>query len=248
MENELKLVREIEIKLIEIFDSEGFEEVKVPMIEFSKTLFAQIPIVREDFTSEIIRRYGEGDFCYRGGVFRITPFGKPKEMYQIGCEIIRKANISKNELIKCSKILNSVLRVISELTSREITVTLGHYGLTKRELGDISHIFFKKNISEIERIVKREKLSKKKAEAFFGVFDDIKQLEKLVSIPDDLKTLSKSIDFRKIYNLAEIADKDYYNGVLFSAYADTKKFLVGGRYEIYGYEGIGFCIDVFAFV
>ena len=245
-----KKLREAEFGILKVFDRYKFREVRVPMIEFPETKMSPLHI-RDDFTGELARRMKE-DFstvCYRGGIFRINPFGRPDEMYQIGCEIMRRRKkITSKDILLCAEVFRDVMRTIEKRLRKFPKIMVGHRGMMKKELGYLSHIFFLKNAGEIEKLVDEGRISRRKARAFFSVFESRSELESFVKIPEELSVFSRVLEkyFPVIFNISEIADKDYYTGILFSSFIDGRRFAVGGQYKIGEVSGIGFSIDIFS--
>lgn len=231
-----KEMRNLEFEIMKVFDEFGFEEVRLPMVSSGE--------VREDFTTEIVKRFGYGKFCYRGGVFRISPFGKPEEMYQLGCEIVAKESISYDDISLCAQVLNSVLEHVRRLVGGEIQVVVGHYGLVKNIFGDLSDVFFKKNITKINEVVKSGKVDKRYAFAFFKVFSHQDEVSAFFDLPQDILIFSEKISCKKLFNLSESAEKDYYTGVIFGIFLNKKRIGFGGKYSILKKEGIGFSINL----
>ena len=245
-------LRKVEFGILGVFDKYRFKEVRIPMIEFPETKISPLHI-RDDFTEEIAKRMKE-DFsavCYRGGIFRINPFGRPEEMYQIGCEIMRrKGKITSQDISLCANVFKDVLEIVKKQIGKSPKVMLGHRGIMKGELGELSHIFFLKNAGEISKLIEEGKITKRKARAFFSVFESRSELERFVKIPEELSAFSTVLEkhFQVLFNISEIADKDYYTGILFSSFIDGRKFAVGGQYKIADVSGIGFSIDIFSLI
>ncbi len=245
-----KKLREAEFGILKVFDRYKFKEVRVPMIEFPEAKVSPMRI-RDDFTEELAKRVRE-DFsavCYRGGIFRINPFGRPDEMYQIGCEIMRKGGkIKSQDILLCAEVFRDVMGTIKKRLRKYPKIMVGHRGMMKKELGDFSLIFFLKNAGEIAKLVDEGRISRRKARAFFSVFESRSELERFVKIPEELSVFSRVLGkhFPVLFNISEIADKDYYTGILFSSFIDGKRFAVGGQYKIGEVSGIGFSIDIFS--
>lgn len=231
-----KEMRILEFEIMNVFDEMGFEEIRLPMVYGGE--------VREDFTTEISKRFEEGKFCYRGGVFRISPFGKPEEMYQLGCEIIRRKDLGYEDISLCAETLNSVIAKIEKAVGKEIKVVIGHYGLVKKIFGELDEIFFKKNIAKIDEAIRAGKVDEKYALAFFKVFSDQNELLSLLELPQDILNFSSRISCKKLFNLAELPEKDYYTGVIFGIFLEKKRIGFGGKYSILKKEGIGFSINL----
>jgi len=55
---------------------------------------------------------------------------------------------------------------------------------------------------------------------------------------------SSRISCKKLFNLAELPEKDYYTGVIFGIFLEKKRIGFGGKYSILKKEGIGFSINL----
>ncbi|GBD03111.1 ATP phosphoribosyltransferase regulatory subunit [bacterium HR19] len=230
----LKEIREIEFRTMKVFDELGFEEIRIPLYEKE---------VREDFTREIAKRTSGGKVCYRGSIFRITHFGRGEEMYQIGCEIINKY-VGEEEIKLCALALNMISNIITEISGGEMSVLIAHQGIAKKILGEYAEYFFKKNATQIQKLIEEKKIENEIAKVFFSVFEDEKKIQEVIEMPYDMKVFSKSVSLKKLFNLSEKAQKDYYSGTVFILFHNSKKIGAGGIYSLFGKEGIGFSINL----
>lgn len=241
-----KKLREIEFKTIEILERFGFEEVHIPILEFSsdqRTIY-----IREDFTSEIAKTLQDRKVYYRGSILRTTSFGKPKEIYQVGCEIVRENRIERDDIVSCADVLNEVLGEIERFTESKVILMLGHYGLTASMLKENSDAFFRKNVTKISELVNSGAIDVKIARVFFKVLDNLEEIKDVIkTIPEDMEIFSSRIKVKKIYNLSEKVEKDYYDGLIFRGFLDGTRFLTGGKYKIGRREGIGFSLNLHSF-
>ncbi len=232
-----RTIRQIEFKILEIFDRKGFEEVKIPLEELS---------LREDFTTDIARRTINKALSYRGDILRVSPFGRKYQAYQVGCEII-KEKISDADEKLCTETLLDILDYISAKLKKKMLIVVTHFGLAKKILGNYSEVFFKKNITEIQKLIDEKKISTEIARAFFKVFKDISEF-KFLNGEKELKGVEFFAESLKshnvVFNLSERADKDYYTGLLFSVFCKSVKFITGGKYSLFGKEGIGFSVNL----
>ncbi|MCS7213792.1 MAG: ATP phosphoribosyltransferase regulatory subunit [Candidatus Calescibacterium sp.] len=241
-----KNLRKIEFRTLEILEEFGFEEIHIPLIDFSSDRKAIQ--IREDFTSEIAKIFPNRKVYYRGSILRTTSFGKPREIYQIGCEIVRENSILKDDIFICTDVLNSIADDIKKITGYSIVLMIGHYGLTIDTLGENSDFFFRKDTTKISELIESGKLRKDIAQIFFKVITNIEEIKKVIqNVPEDLEIFSSRFRGEKIYNLSEKVEKSYYDGLIFYGFLDGMKFLSGGRYKIENKEGIGFSINLLSF-
>lgn len=232
-----RTIRKIEFKTLEIFDRRGFEEIKIPLAEES---------LREDFTTDIAKRTLNKSLSYRGDILRISPFGKKYQVYQVGCEII-KEKLSDADERKCAETLQDVLDYISTTIKKKMLIVITHFGLARKILGNHLETFFKKNVTEIQKLLDKKEISPEIAKAFFKIFKDINEF-KFLNEEEELKEVESFVKLLKLrniaFNLSERADKDYYTGLLFSVFCNSVKLITGGKYFLFGKEGIGFSVNL----
>lgn len=241
-----KILKTIEFKTIEIFESNGFEEIYVPVLDFPPDKRAIH--IREDFTYEIVKLVQDKKVYYRGNIIRTSHFGKPQEIYQVGCEIVRNNILKEEDISDLAKTLNDVIEQIEEISGEKVLFMIGHYGLTMKILKENADVFFAKNITKISELVSSGKLDKNLAKIFFKVIEDLDEIKRFIQeIPEDIEIMSRIIKSQKVYNISEKVEKDYYDGIIFHGFLGEKKFLSGGRYKIDSKEGIGFSLNLYSF-
>lgn len=236
-------LKEVEFRVIDIFEKNGFEEIHVPVIYFSQD--GKAVHIREDFTWEISKIVKDKKVYYRGSIVRPTSFGKPKEIYQVGCEIIRE-KIQKEDIICCARTLEGVINEIQNILKQDVLLMIGHYGITRNVLGEKSEIFFKKDITKISELLSSSQIDVSIARTFFKVLKSLDEMKGVINIPEDLIIFSE-VKAEKVYNLPEKVEKDYYDGIVFHGFINGEKFLTGGKYKMEGKEGIGFSLNLFSF-
>lgn len=240
-----KILKNIEFRTVEIFEEDGFEEIHIPILDFSPDKRALH--IREDFTYEVVKLIQDKKVYYRGNIIRTSQFGKPKEIYQIGCEIVRSVSLKESDVIDCAKTLNRVIQEIEKITDQKVLLMIGHYGLTTSILKDNSNLFFVKNITKISELVSSGKLDRRLARIFFKVVKDLDEIKAVIKdVPEDIEIFSKIIKSQKVYNLSEKVEKDYYDGIIFHGFLGERKILGGGKYRIDSKEGIGFSLNLFS--
>jgi ATP phosphoribosyltransferase regulatory subunit HisZ len=92
--------------------------------------------------------------------------------------------------------------------------------------------------------VKSGKVDKRCAFAFFKVFSHQDEVSAFFDLPQDILIFSEKISCKKLFNLSESAEKDYYTGVIFGIFLNKKRIGFGGKYSILKKEGIGFSINL----
>lgn len=240
-----KILKNIEFRTIEIFEEDGFEEIHIPILDFSPDKRALH--IREDFTYEVIKLIQDKKVYYRGNIIRTSRFGKPNEIYQIGCEIVRSVSLKENDIIDCAKTLNKVIQEIERITEEKVLLMIGHYGLTTSVLKEDSNLFFIKNITKISELVSSGKLDQSLAKIFFKVVKDLDEIKAVIKdVPKDIEIVSEIIKSQRVYNLSEKVEKDYYDGIIFHGFLGERKFLSGGKYKIDNKEGVGFSLNLFS--
>ena len=147
--NKSKKIREMENKVIKTFELWGYNEVKVPMIEYAKTFHESQKdyrmfqfsdekgytlSLRPDFTPSVARlasTYLGGveslplRLCYQGPVFRITTprKGERKEFFQAGVELIgEKGPFCDGEIVALA------CEGLQVMGLEDFIISLGHVG------------------------------------------------------------------------------------------------------------------------
>jgi ATP phosphoribosyltransferase regulatory subunit len=239
-------------------------------------------LLRPDVTPQIARMVSTHfqnavkplKLCYFANIFRHEEAhaGREREIFQIGGEIVGGEEASDD-----ADLLIVVMEILKSLKLHQFRIVLGHAGFVKSILSrcpdhlqrDIQSAIARKEISNLEALIKREKLPGRIAgqlmqiSRLFGqeeVFESARKVTKEKESRQALGHLEKiySILKRKkmsdhvLIDLGEVRDFEYYTGMVFEIFLEGEGCELGGggRYDDligrFGYDcpSRGFALDV----
>ncbi len=263
--SEANLIKELFTKASEIFESYGYEYVTLSHFEpyefqelafgekakesitFKDTSTKETLSLRLDFTTQVVRTISllhnlklPERLYYFGNTFSLG--GESYEKLQAGLELLGVPNL-KGDL----EIIEILFRYLRSLGFKKLKVIISHAGivnkLTEKSEGK-REAFYERNYEELAKILGE------KAELFFKVIEKEEELTALkdFGLENETETLvsfgkalrEKSIPF--LYDLCEVRDFPYYDGIIFEIYDEESKLSLagGGRYnkltKLYGKE------------
>lgn len=198
--------------------------------------------------------------------------GREREIFQIGGEIIGGEKPAED-----AELLMVVVEILKALKLNQFKIVLGHAGFFKSILShcppetqkEIQSSIARKEISNLESILKREKIDPKTSgqlleiSRLFGQEDVFARARKISKDPKALKALDhlkaiykilkqKKMDQHLLIDLGEVRDFDYYTGMVFEIFLEGVGYEIGGggRYDDligkFGYDcpSRGFALDV----
>ncbi len=251
-----KAKRELENKVSDILDENGFEEILTPnfsysqhqaiaddkkLIKFSDEQNEQVAL-RADSTLDVVRIISKrlGRATSHKKWYYVQPiFTYPsKEEYQIGCEWIEHDNITDimnltADILKKLK-LNPVFQIsninIPKLVAKELNIDIDLF-----KNGEIAELF-KLDVNWLNALIKVKNI------------EDLKNTLELV--PDSLKVEIKKLLEKAVevdYNNCVIAplyygSLKYYNDVYYRVISDNLTVCKGGMYSSEGISSLGFAL------
>ena len=263
--NEAELIKELFTKASQIFESYGYEYIILSHFEpyefqelafgekakeaitFKDSATKETLSLRLDFTTQVVRTVSlfhnlklPERLYYFGNTFSLS--GENYEKLQAGLELLGVPNL-KGDL----EIVEILYEYLRSLGFKKLKVIISHAQIVpKLAQGDEEKrkAFYDRNYEELK------KLLKEKAELFLRVIEQERELEVLkeFGLEEEVKTLTefgKALRERGIpflYDLCEVRDFPYYDGVIFEIYdEESKRSLAGGgRYDkltkLYGKE------------
>ncbi len=263
--SEAHLIKELFTKASQIFESYGYEYINLSHFEpyefqelafgekakeaitFKDTSTKETLSLRLDFTTQVVRTVSllhnvklPERLYYFGNTFSLS--GESYEKLQAGLELLGVPNL-KGDL----EIVEILYRYLRSLGFKNLKVIISHAEIVQKLTSgnqEKRRAFYERNYEELRNILKE------KAELFLKVTDREEELRVLkeLGLEKEAETLisfgkalrEKSIPF--LYDLCEVRDFPYYNGIIFEIYdGDSKRSLAGGgRYDnltkLYGKE------------
>ncbi|MBI3351086.1 MAG: ATP phosphoribosyltransferase regulatory subunit [Nitrospirae bacterium] len=212
--------------------------------------------------------------CYFANVFRHEEAheGREREIFQIGGEIAGGEKPSDD-----ADILIVVMEILKALKLHQFKIVLGHAGYFKSILSrcpsgvqdEIRTAVARKELSNLERILKKEKIHPKISDQLLQIsrlFGRQEVLDHAGRTTDDKQALQtvnhlkaiykilrqKKMDKNILIDLGEVRDFDYYTGMVFEIFLEGfgDEIGGGGRYDDligkFGYDcpSRGFALDV----
>lgn len=262
---EAELIKELFTKASRIFESYGYEYITLSHFEpyefqelafgekakeaitFKDSATKETLSLRLDFTTQVVRTISllhnlklPERLYYFGNTFSLS--GENYEKLQAGLELLGVPNL-KGDI----EIVEILYRYLRSLGFKKLKVIISHAQIVPRlAQGEEEKIkaFYDRNYEELK------KLLKEKAELFLRVIEQERELEVLkeFGLEEEVETLTefgKALRERGIpflYDLCEVRDFPYYDGVIFEIYdEESKRSLAGGgRYDkltkLYGKE------------
>ncbi|WP_461829633.1 ATP phosphoribosyltransferase regulatory subunit [Aquifex sp.] len=263
--SEANLIKELFTKASQIFESYGYEYVTLSHFEpyefqelafgekakeaitFKDTSTGETLSLRLDFTTQVVRTVSllhnlklPERLYYFGNTFSLG--GESYEKLQAGLELLGVPDI-KGDL----EIIEILFRYLRSLGFKKLKVIISHAEIVQKLTGGNQEkriAFYERNYEELRSILKE------KAETFLKVTErgeELKILEEL-GLEKEAEILTsfgkalreKGIPF--LYDLCEVRDFPYYDGIIFEIYDEESKLSLagGGRYnkltKLYGKE------------
>lgn len=247
-----KIKRDIELKAVDIFYKNGFEEISTPSFSFSNDNKVsrntirissnnnKQMILRNDNTTDVIKIIHRhlGDISHKKW-FYIQPFYSypSAEINQIGAEFLNKDSLGNLLCVAVSIFLELKIEPILQISNMNIPRLCA-----KEENLDIE-IFSRTNIGSIL-----------KSASYFAPLVSIQTKQDLISYIKIAPSFLKS----ELENLLHIAScchyentifsplyyspNGYYDSLFFRMFDGNKVLLLGGRYEIDEIKSCGFAI------
>ncbi len=185
--NKSKKKREMENKIVDLFELWGYKEVKVPMIEYARTYYESqkdhrmfqfsdemgyTMSLRPDFTPSIARlastyfnseKYFPIRLCYAGPVFRITKpkKGERKESFQAGVESIGERGPSSD-----GEIVALACEGLKAMGLDDFIISLGHVGFMDTLLQELG-------LKEIDQDKVKEVLNRRNLVEYEVIVEDL---------------------------------------------------------------------------
>ena len=285
--DEASTIENIEKTILSVMEQCGFQRVITPFLEYLDVLSiglgadlrdkvfkfidpatGKIVAIRPDITPQIARvvatRMREYKLplriCYNEKIFRYQEprSGRPREIQQIGAELITKKNTPDAD----AEIITIAINSLKGLGLKDFKIDIGEVGFVKgcidnlkiddKERGNIKNAIALKDGSALEAILNNlgKKVGDKDKKAINlipSLFGGEEILEKALSIAFNrqaktaVENLSKILQilnkkgFKKFitFDMAEIRGFDYYTGIIFEGFAQGvgKAIVAGGRYD-----------------
>lgn len=285
--DEASTIENIEKTILAVMEQCGFQRVITPFLEYLDVLSiglgadlrdkvfkfidpatGKIVAIRPDITPQIARVVATRmrDYklplriCYNEKIFRYQEprSGRPREIQQIGAELITKKNTPDAD----AEIITIAINSLKGLGLKDFKIDIGEVGFVKgcidnlkiddKERGNIKNAIALKDGSALEAILnnlgkKVGDKDKKAIKLIPSLFGGEEILEKALSIAFNkqaktaVENLSKILQilnkkgFKKFitFDMAEIRGFDYYTGIIFEGFAQGvgKAIVAGGRYD-----------------
>ncbi|HBR18458.1 MAG: ATP phosphoribosyltransferase regulatory subunit [Deltaproteobacteria bacterium RIFCSPLOWO2_12_FULL_43_16] len=285
--DEASTIENIEKTILSVMEQCGFQRVITPFLEYLDVLSiglgadlrdkvfkfidpatGKIVAIRPDITPQIARVVATRmrDYklplriCYNEKIFRYQEprSGRPREIQQIGAELITKKNTPDAD----AEIITIAINSLKGLGLKDFKIDIGEVGFVKgcidnlkiddKERGNIKNAIALKDGSALEAILNNlgKKVGDKDKKAINlipSLFGGEEILEKALSIAFNrqaktaVENLSKILQilnkkgFKKFitFDMAEIRGFDYYTGIIFEGFAQGvgKAIVAGGRYD-----------------
>lgn len=285
--DEASTIENIEKTILSAMEQCGFQRVITPFLEYLDVLSiglgadlrdkvfkfidpatGKIVAIRPDITPQIARVVATRmrDYklplriCYNEKIFRYQEprSGRPREIQQIGAELITNKNTPDAD----AEIITIAINSLKGLGLKDFKIDIGEVGFVKgcidnlkiddKERGNIKNAIALKDGSALEAILnnlgkKVGDKDKKAIKLIPSLFGGEEILEKALSIAFNkqaktaVENLSKILQilnkkgFKKFitFDMAEIRGFDYYTGIIFEGFAQGvgKAIVAGGRYD-----------------
>lgn len=285
--DEASTIENIEKTILSVMEQCGFQRIITPFLEYLDVLSiglgadlrdkvfkfidpatGKIVAIRPDITPQIARVVATRmrDYklplriCYNEKIFRYQEprSGRPREIQQIGAELITKKNTPDAD----AEIITIAINSLKGLGLKDFKIDIGEVGFVKgcidnlkiddKERGNIKNAIALKDGSALEAILNNlgKKVGDKDKKAINlipSLFGGEEILEKALSIAFNkqaktaVENLSKILQilnkkgFKKFitFDMAEIRGFDYYTGIIFEGFAQGvgKAIVAGGRYD-----------------
>ncbi len=286
--DEAKKIERVERCILSILEKFGFNRVITPFLEYLDVLSVglggdlrdrvfkfidpasgKVVAIRPDITPQIARVVATRmrdyklpvKLCYNEKVFRYQEprSGRPREIQQIGAELITKGPSSEAD----AEIITIAIKSLQGLGLKNFKIDIGDVGFVKgildgltslsdAEKGGIKNAIALKDGSALEKIVDgvSDRLTgqEKKAIGMIpSLFGGKEILEKAKAIAFNKQADGAVLNLLKIlqildkkgmkgfitFDLAEIRGFDYYTGIIFEGFAKGigKAIMTGGRYD-----------------
>jgi ATP phosphoribosyltransferase regulatory subunit len=258
------------------------EELIAKGYKFIDRSNGRLMLLRPDVTPQIARMVSMHfrempkplKLCYYANIFRHEEAhaGREREIFQIGGEIIGGEKPSDD-----ADLLIVVMEILRSLKLNQFKIVLGHAGFFKSILKrcpsdiqeEIQSVIARKEISNLEAIIRREKIDSEIAKqllrisGLFGQQEVFREAKKITKNKETLQSLDhlkkiytilqrKKISANVLIDLGEVRDFDYYTGMVFEIFLEGVGHEIGGggRYDEligkFGYDcpSRGFALDV----
>lgn len=288
-------IEQAEDCIMSVLEKSGFKRVITPFFEYLDVLSiglgsdlrdrvfkfidpvsGKVIAIRPDITPQIARVVATRmrdyklplKLCYNEKIFRYQEqrSGRPKEIQQIGAELITKKQSWKAD----ADIIGMAIAGLKSLGLKNFTIDLGDAGFVRGMLdnpmlndkgkADVKNAIALKDSSALEALLdKLDRINVKYKNALKTIpslFGGKEVLEKALSIADNEQAKAAVLNLFKIYkilhaknlsrfitfDLAEMRGFDYYTGVIFEGFAKGvgMAIMTGGRYDNlmgkYGYS------------
>lgn len=285
--DEASTIENIEKTILSVMEQCGFQRIITPFLEYLDVLSiglgadlrdkvfkfidpatGKIVAIRPDITPQIARVVATRmrDYklplriCYNEKIFRYQEprSGRPREIQQIGAELITNKNTPDAD----AEIITIAINSLKGLGLKDFKIDIGEVGFVKgcidnlkiddKERGNIKNAIALKDGSALEAILnnlgkKVGDKDKKAIKLIPSLFGGEEILEKALSIAFNkqaktaVENLSKILQilnkkgFKKFitFDMAEIRGFDYYTGIIFEGFAQGvgKAIVAGGRYD-----------------
>ena len=260
-------------------------EVLEKCYKFADWSTGRILVLRPDVTAQIARIVAMGmggiglplRLCYRTTVLRYEPehAGREREVFQVGIELV-----GLDDPYSDAEVLTLLVESLKKVGLSDFKISLGHVGFYKALLSRLGLSEEKRKQAELaaarkdlpllERILSRERLSKKEARTILEVperygREEVLEWGRLVAGRDPALTrpldrlgqVYRLLEFTGVQDhilidLGEFRGFDYYDGVVFDVFTNSlgSELGGGGRYNHligrFGRElpSTGFAFDV----
>jgi ATP phosphoribosyltransferase regulatory subunit len=229
--------------------------------KFADRTTGRILLLRPDVTAQIARIVAMGmvdselplRLCYRTTVFRHEPehAGREREIFQVGAELIGVDNVAMD-----GEIIALMIESLKQLGLPAFTISLGHVGFFKALVAKsglslegqkrAEHAAARKDLPQLEEILRQEHVSKRKAAGILetpGLYGREEVLERGRSLAGQDRELraalerlsqlyallvSSGMKSHLVLDLGEFRGFDYYDGVVFDVFADGIGYELGG--------------------
>lgn len=290
-------IKKVEEFLLEEFARWGYRRIITPLFEYLETISSglgedferklmkfvdpstgEVVALRPDITPQVGRLIASRlrdeikplRLCYNERVvrFEVKGSGKPREVFQVGCEL---AGIQSHEMD--AEIIALSIKSLSKVGIKNLVLDIGHNGLLESLLAHtgnartgIEDALKKKDQEALEQAVNGKRITKSVKEIIlmlpqmYGNSEVLSKAKKYKLLRKYVQELEDVLAVIQEYNLncsvnidlGELRGFNYYSGVTFEILSpnNSNPLIRGGRYDNliqkYGYDlpATGFAVDV----
>lgn len=253
---EANLIKEVFLRSSKVFESWGYEFIKVPLIEpwenqrrslggrsedaivFKDSRSGDLLALRVDFTTQVVRtvvNWRNLELPLRVYYFgSVASYGG--EFIHTGIELIGVSDLEGD-----AEVISAVYQLLKDIGLRELTVNIGHVGVVERVLSsvedreEVRRAFLEKDLTYLRRRFGPPVADLPLMQGGKDILDVLDDMG-FNDLKTDLIRIGEMLTYTGvefIYDLSEIRDLPYYTGVVFEVFHPDLGLPVagGGRYD-----------------